>query len=213
MLKLKLELTKEDAYNPREEKDNIGTLCLWHGKRKLGDGTLGLSPAQYLYNILPINKTRLDMTTTQLEKVAAKYYVFLPVCGLDRSGLSISTKPYGDKWDSGRLGFIYCEKDKSQPSDDEARLDRLEIEVMRYNLYLQNIAFEGRTVIYAGNKEILDFRSGTLLGFPDMYKLSDIMPQRGFNAFIEDFEKNKTTWFVPMTKWAKLKDYKKNSTV
>ena len=208
MLKLKLDIMKDEAYNPREEEENIGALCLWHRRLVIGDYIDALSPHDYLVRLIP-GKAVYDpsnMTMEQLEEEVKKHYLFLPVYGYEHSGhISISTSSFGDKWDSGRLGFIYCEKDKSQPSDDEARLDRLEIEVMRYNLYLQNIAFEGRTVIYAGNKEILDFRSGTLLGFPDMYKLSDIMPQRGFNAFIEDFEKNKTTWFVPITKWAELR--------
>ena len=213
MLRLKLDIMNDEAYNPRtEEPDNIGTLCLWHNRYKLGDDVKhGLSPREYLMGLIPENVFYgpKDMKLEQMEDIVKMHYLFLPVYGYDHGGMSVSTKPYGDIWDSGRLGFIYCEKDKSEPSDDKSRLDRLRIEVERYNLYLQDIAFCATTEIYDGDKLLMDVRSGTLLGFPEMYTLYDLMPLSHIHAFDEDFDKNKTSWLPPMTKWAKLKDYKK----
>lgn len=213
MLRLKLDIMNDEAYNPRtEEPDNIGTLCLWHNRYKLGDDVKhGLSPREYLMGLIPedVFYGPKDMKLEQMEDIVKMHHLFLPVYGYDHGGMSVSTKPYGDIWDSGRLGFIYCEKDKSEPSDDEARLDRLRIEVERYNLYLQDIAFCATTEIYDGDKLLMDVRSGTLLGFPEMYTLYDLMPLSHIHAFDEDFDKNKTSWLPPMTKWAKLKDYKK----
>ena len=205
MLKLKLELCACDAYNPRieESDENIGTLCLWHGKLNLGDDIGNYQPKEYLVNMMLGNRYKLEsMTIDQLEKLAHKHYLFLPVYGKEHGGLTISTRSFGDEWDSGRIGFIYCLKDESDLSDDDALLHRLQIEVERYDFYLQNIAFEGRTIIYSEDREIIDIRSGALLGFPDRYALKDIMPCSAFKAFEMDFDKNKTSWFVPMTKWA-----------
>ena len=87
-----------------------------------------------------------------------------------------------------------------------ARIERLKIEVERYNYYLQNIAFYAETTIYnEQDRELMCLRSNTFLGFPEFYRLSDIIGTSHIHAFEEDFDKNKTSWLPPITKWAELR--------
>lgn len=66
-----------------------------------------------------------------------------PLYLYNHSGLSISTTPYNDKFDSGQIGYVYCLK--SDFIEDEKLLDnkiienQLEEEINDYDLWLNNI--------------------------------------------------------------------------
>ncbi len=82
----------EDAMNPFEDWDTLGTLVIWHrnysfggedGEKEYGD------PKDF-------------ETMAKKEKLT-----YLPLYLFDHSGLTISTKPFSCPWDSGQVGYIY----------------------------------------------------------------------------------------------------------
>jgi len=84
----------ENAENPRSW-DNLGTCIFFHKRYNFGD------------------KHELDANDfsnwAEQEKALVKDFgavVFLPVYMYEHSGITIKTTPFGDPWDSGRLGTI-----------------------------------------------------------------------------------------------------------
>ena len=84
-----------DAQSPREW-DNIGTMACWHSRYNLGD------------------KHNFDNPDEFKEQITTNDNFILPLYLYDHSGITISTKPFGNNWDSGQVGFIYCSKEKAQ---------------------------------------------------------------------------------------------------
>ena len=103
----------EDAFSPREW-DNMGTMVCWHRGHNLGDEQPKCSPDEY------------DLPDDVIK---------LPLYLYDHSGITMSTSPFSCPWDSGQVGFIYCEKGKEGMSD-EAITKCLEGEVEEYDNYL-----------------------------------------------------------------------------
>ena len=89
-----------DPLNPREEWDNIATMALFHNRYRLGD---------------KVDFSSRDFDSwKEMEKYIKKNNknaVILPVYMYDHSGITISTSPFGDPWDSGRIGFVYVTKE------------------------------------------------------------------------------------------------------
>lgn len=111
--------------NPREASNESKMVC-FHKKFKLGDiHSLDLDEASVLERRL---KKKPD-------KVA-----ILPLYLLNHSGISISTYPYSNFYDSGKIGFIY--KDIPLGSDLESETASLREEIETYNRYLQETAWE-----------------------------------------------------------------------
>lgn len=46
-------------------------------------------------------------------KVIKKHYVMLPLFLYDHSGITMRTCDFGDRWDSGQVGWIYCSREKA----------------------------------------------------------------------------------------------------
>ncbi|HRO59375.1 MAG TPA: hypothetical protein PK177_09460 [Burkholderiaceae bacterium] len=129
-----------DAYNPRTEHDNVGTMVCWHGRYTLGDEQPDQSPTQYKYQLaLDVAAERRaaddpgDASDSQwlyedideledaeyaaaVERAQAllnAHYVVLPLHLYDHSGITMSTSRFSCPWDSGQVGFIYVAKDKA----------------------------------------------------------------------------------------------------
>lgn len=89
----------QDQYagNPYEEWDNLGTMCHWHRRGFIGE-----------------DLSRLERETIQsrVDKILAEGGVLLPVYLYEHSGQTINTKGFSCPWDSGQVGFIYCDADK-----------------------------------------------------------------------------------------------------
>jgi hypothetical protein len=105
--------------DPRKEFDHLGTMAFYSKKYSLGD------------------KPQLNIVDCQAIETN-KAFLSLPVYMYDHSGITISTKPFGCHWDSGKLGIIYCEYAKARkeglnPSKLKALL---ESEVKEYDQYL-----------------------------------------------------------------------------
>lgn len=124
-----------DPINPRND-DNLGTLCLFHNKYRLGDKDHGFETPEEVEDFLNENEV-----------------VFLKVYGYDHGGLAIRTSPFSCPWDSGRLGVIFVTKKKvikeygdfSEESITKAK-NRLESEVSVYDDYTQGNVYGFRVV-------------------------------------------------------------------
>lgn len=100
--------------SPREW-DNLGTMATFSSRYDIGDAH-NFTNAGELINYINDNEDNL-------------YY--LPVYIYDHGGIALSTSPFGDRWDSGQIGFIYMTKEKAKEEGitEYEALDRLDREV------------------------------------------------------------------------------------
>jgi len=135
--------TDADASNPRKEFDNVGTMVCWSSRYVLGDEQPKDEPEEFLKTIASKEywregerlDARLDAVQVRfgyrqpyyLAKEAAEQrlaklleadltanLLMLPLYLYDHSGITISTGPFTCRWDSGRVGFIYCTLEQAQ---------------------------------------------------------------------------------------------------
>ena len=139
----------EDAENPRDEEFTFGTIVAWCRSYTLGDVQPEITPREW--------EARLDMDTV---------CVILPVYLFMHSNLRVSTTPFRDRFDSGRLGSIYCTWDAARTHFESlglytGDLDLIEqarnaliAEVYAYDAYLNfevyELHFEVETHIHGG---------------------------------------------------------------
>lgn len=95
-------------------------------------------------------------------KVLNKHYIILPLYLYDHSGITISTGPFFDPWDSGRIGIIYISKEKAKKEFDWKNINShrklqiencLESEVKLYDDYLTGNVY-GYVVKDPNEKEV-----------------------------------------------------------
>ena len=127
-----------DPINPRND-DNMGVLIGYHKRYNLGDTEFN-----------KMHKAAADDCSNwaKFERYLRESHdaaVILPVYMYDHSGVCLSVNPYEDKWDSGRLGLIYCTNAmiKNEYSVDDVSPDLLlkvenilKEEVKDYSIYL-----------------------------------------------------------------------------
>ena len=121
-----LKINQDFSYptNPRDD-DNLGTMICFHSRLNLGD-------EHDFYDSCEFNEW--------LEEKKNDIAVILPLYLLDHSGLSISTTDFNDKWDSGKVGYIFCTKANARSFGCENEEDiktTLEQEVALYDEYLR----------------------------------------------------------------------------
>lgn len=123
-----------DAESPRSD-DNVWTFVCWHSRYRLSDPDIPKwdSPQDFRKWWKPRSATGL----------------LQPLYLYDHSGITISTGDFGDRWDSGQVGWAYLtSKDlrkhfKLTPDARVAALETLQAEVEDYATYL-----EGRVYYY-----------------------------------------------------------------
>lgn len=146
-----LHIFEEDApLDPRTNMDNLGKFYAWHTRYEIGDKHSYASLKEFLKS-----------------DEGSKMYCSLPVYMLDHSGISFSTTPFNDKWDSGLVGIIYCTKEDADnwfygKYKKENVIEELEGEILDYNDYVSGkwygYSIEGL------NGETLECESYYLLG-------------------------------------------------
>lgn len=133
----------EYAENPREW-ENLGKMVCWHRRYNLGDRHDYDSPQ--------------DFCESEEYKSAL---VILPVYLYDHSGITISNSDFGDRWDSGQIGYIFVTKKKAQEEygseitepKKELMRERLISETETYDNYLQGDCY-GFKIMDASGEEI-----------------------------------------------------------
>jgi len=109
--------------SPREWS-NLGTMVCWHRRYSLGDGKPECSPSEFNPN---------------------EHAVCLPLYLFDHSGITMRTSPFSCPWDSGQVGWIYCDRETILKEYSRKRLYKallakvervLESEIKAYDEYL-----------------------------------------------------------------------------
>lgn len=129
-----------DAFDPRKEYDNVGTMACWHSRYNLGDEKPDRDAGDWRLELACTFDPGLDkrvaaiadrefsvhatgttteqiaegrrLTGIEISKVLQKNLVILPLYLMDHSGLSMSTGAFNCPWDSGQVGWIYVGRDK-----------------------------------------------------------------------------------------------------
>lgn len=126
--------TDDNPMNPRTEFDNLGHMICFHKRYNLGDKT----------DLKSSDFTSWDDLEKHLIK-KQKACIILPIFMFDHSGITISTHPFNDRWDSGQIGYIYVTKEdiKKEYGTDKITPELREIinrvlngEVSEYDQYL-----------------------------------------------------------------------------
>ncbi len=87
----------QDPMNPREDCDNLGTMVCFHRRYTLGDK----------HQIRHEDYAGWDQMREQAIEGDLKAVVVLPLYLYDHGGITMRTGSFGDRWDSGCVGFIY----------------------------------------------------------------------------------------------------------
>lgn len=139
----------EDARNPREEYDHLGTMvCESH---RLGDEQvddldehmrdLAIEAVPGLENMLDYFLGDEDDAEELIGKVVhpiiSKHFIVLPLYLYNHSGIAINTTP----WASGQMGVIYVSREQAiaeygEKDHEEKAAKRLKAEVEEYDHYI-----------------------------------------------------------------------------
>ena len=114
--------------NPREATECMGTMICFHRRYILGDSHIFKNTQEFS-----------DWCNENKDKIA----IILPLYLYDHSGITISTEPFYDKWDSGQVGYIYTTKEDVKSfgydlKDINLIKHRLMEEVEDYDAHLQD---------------------------------------------------------------------------
>lgn len=109
--------------NPRE-LGNIGTMLCWHREYRLGDEHDYASPRDFLEEMvepyIDVNIELEDMSDNEILSILRENdFIILPIFLLDHSGLSISVSDFGDRWDSGQVGWIYVSPERIKKNTEQ----------------------------------------------------------------------------------------------
>jgi len=132
-----------DPESPRNW-ENLGTMFCSHKRYELGD-----TDASFGKKCSPDNLSTDDFNGwDEIEdhiRNTLKAPVCLPLYLMDHSGVSINTTPFGCRWDSGQVGFIYVKASKIRSEYNVKKVTKkiiekathcLESEVETYDQYL-----------------------------------------------------------------------------
>ncbi len=98
--------------NPRNW-DNLGTMAYKHNRYQLGDEEMG-DPIDWFEEMLGLEPQGV-YGNARLESLQNRFmqeFVALPLYLYDHSGITIQTTPFGCRWDSGQVGYIYVTKER-----------------------------------------------------------------------------------------------------
>ena len=123
-----------DPSSPRED-DNLGTMVCFHNRYDLGD--------KHDYSHKDYDGWKEMLKGIDKREDAC---IILPLFLLDHSGITMSTKDFNDRWDSGQVGYIFVSKKKVREEYSVKRITKaiaekacsvLEAEVETYDQYLR----------------------------------------------------------------------------
>ena len=170
--------------NPRDIYDNISTMVCFHRHYNLGD--------KHDYNRNDYNNwDEMEKDIIRNEKPICIKPLYL----YDHSGLTISTSPFGCRWDSGQIGFVFVRKDDIKREFGKKRITKelrekserlLQCEVNDYDEYLTGNIYQ---VELYENDESIEC-CGNFIG-DDFWKngMSDLIPDSIIQKLYDDLVK------------------------
>lgn len=99
------EIVKDDSPDSPREWDNLGTIYYKHSRYIVGD--------EELDTVVDLNDCSNWEDIEDALVKETKAVVILPIYMYDHSGITIKTSPFSCSWDSGRVGFIVCSREKA----------------------------------------------------------------------------------------------------
>lgn len=141
--KYKLEVYRDEFAESPRAWDNLGKMVCWHRRYMLGDKHGYGNPREF-----------------QESKEYKNAFVMLPLYLYDHSGITISTCDFGDRFDSGQVGYIYVTKEQAKKEyhcELDERLEttireRLIGEVKMYDQYLQGDCYAFKIIDEQGEE-------------------------------------------------------------
>jgi hypothetical protein len=100
--KYRIEIFYDTSPDSPRNWDNMGTMVCFHNRYTLGDKNHGYDTDDYE------GWEGMKVAIEKNENAA----IILPIFMYDHSGITIATKPFGCRWDSGQIGFIFISKEK-----------------------------------------------------------------------------------------------------
>ena len=120
---VRLSIHLDDNSESPREWDNLGKMVCFHKRYELGDMHDYADPEDF---------------KPEEHAVCLSLYLY------DHSGITMSCKPFGDRWDSGQVGWVYCdvadivkEYGSDTPENRETAEKVLRGEVKTYDTYLR----------------------------------------------------------------------------
>ena len=128
-------LHDEDAPNPREDRDNLGTMVCFHRRYNLGNKHGFNEPSDFFLSLLEEKLGDTEAAEEKYKELAGEIdiaiykrshgtyrkavddnildflsdsYAVLPLYLYDHSGITINTTGFSCTWDSGQIGWIYA---------------------------------------------------------------------------------------------------------
>jgi hypothetical protein len=148
----KLKVVHDSSADSPRSWDNLGKMICFHGRYDLGD--------KHNYNADDYSGWgEMEKAIIKEENPA----VILPLYMYDHSGISISTSPFGCRWDSGQIGFVLVSKKQALEEFGGVRVSSkkkvkiesiIEAEVQTYTQYVEGEVY-GFQIIDEDN-EVID---------------------------------------------------------
>ncbi|MDI3258402.1 MAG: hypothetical protein QJR02_01765 [Sinobacteraceae bacterium] len=128
----RIELVADDQAESPREWDNVAEMWCWHRRYNLGD-----RKPRYSEDFAASADGIRELIEDQGDEVLAIRPLFL----YDHSGITISTKPFSCRWDSGQVGWVFVRASKADSegkSGDRAWAEAMiEGEVETYDQFLR----------------------------------------------------------------------------
>ena len=131
----RLKVVHDSSADSPRDWDNLGTMICFHNRYDLGD--------KHNYNADDYSGWEEMKQAIIKEENPA---VILPLYMYDHSGISISTKPFSCRWDSGQIGFVLVSKKQALEEYGGVRVSSktkvkiesvIEAEVKTYTQYVE----------------------------------------------------------------------------
>jgi len=158
-IKRRFRVTIRHASDPESPREwcNIGEMATKHSEYTLGEVEID-DPIEWLEGMLNKGENKWIYTQDRLVELEEEFFdkfIALPLYLYDHSGITISTTPFGCRWDSGKVGYIYARKSDIRKEYGRKRmsnklhnhiLDIMRAEVKTFDLFIRGevYAFEIR---------------------------------------------------------------------
>jgi len=169
-----IKIERDDVQDSPRDWDTMSTMVCYHRGYNLGDehGYDTLNVFWHVLSGLYTEEATEYLNDKQLERcqtVAHQKNVILPLYLYDHDGITMSTTPFCDRWDSGCVGYIFMSHDDIRKEYNVKRVSKkmrnrvqgyLESDVKVYDQYLT-----GEVYWYNVEKDGDDIPDGSCGGF------------------------------------------------